>query len=218
MAEPESFRGRILRESADLMELTRGHPFLVRTADGTIAEEAFRRFTGQNYLRLREFERFLALLSARAPDAIRDRFRVAMFKNHMEIEQYEELAAKLDIHRPRTAMNFECHAAACLLHATATMRPFEEAIAVCYGTDLALYEGWSHVRASMVIPNRWQEFIEIWSGAGLAQWVESLGSIFDELAATDPIPMVLDGMAEGFRTALRYRIRFWDMALSKTDW
>ena len=54
-----SFRDSMLRESADLIDTIPNLPFLAQTADGTIADEHFRRFTEQNYLRLREFERFL---------------------------------------------------------------------------------------------------------------------------------------------------------------
>jgi thiaminase (transcriptional activator TenA) len=213
----DSFCGLLQQDFADLLVQIRSHPFIAQTANGTLPDERFRRFTGQNYLRLREFERFLALLSSQAPEEVRDRFRRAMLKNHIDIEAYEELAARLEINLAQMRMSFWCHAAVCNLHAAATMRSFEEAITACYATDFALYEGWSHTKMVLAPSNKWRDFVDLWAGEGIRQWVESLGAMVDSIA-TAAVPSRLEQMKNSYRTALYYRLRFWDMALEDTDW
>jgi len=213
----ESYRESMVSGSADLIAQIRRHPFILQTMDGSIADGHFRRFATQNYLRLREFERFLALLSARAPESVRDKFCRAMIKNHEDIEWCEELAARLDINLARTPMTFACHAGACQMLATVCMRSFEEALTVCYGTDFALHEGWTHALPNLRTPNRWQEFIDLWGGESIARWVESLGEMIDTLAVECP-PKRLQRMTDSFRASLYYRLRFWDMAFQEADW
>lgn len=107
---------------ADLISTIPSLPFLTQSVDGTISDEHFRRFTEQNYLRLREFERFLAVLSSRAPEKIRRDLSRSILTLHSEIENYEELAARFDMDLSRLRMTFACHAITSFLHATASMR------------------------------------------------------------------------------------------------
>ena len=212
-----SFCESIIQEASGLIDQIRSHPFIVQTASNTIPGTVFRRFATQNYLRLREFERFLAALSSRAPEAVRDQLSAAMLKNHNDIELYEELAAKLDVNLAKAQMTYDCHAYVCFLHAVANMRSFEEAICALYGTEYALHAGWTPVKTSQTQKSPWQEFIDLWGGEGIAEWVRSLGSIIDTLApqATQECRAQ---MAESFRTALQYRLRFWSMSFQSTDW
>jgi thiaminase len=140
-----------------------------------------------------------------------------MLQNHTDIELYEELAAKLDVNLAKARMTYACHASVCFLHATANMRSFEEAIAALYGIEFALHAGWTPAKAAQSIPSPWQEFVDLWGGEGIAQWVRSLGSIIDSLAI-ESTERTRELMIESFRTALHHRLRFWDMAFEEADW
>ncbi len=211
------FRESMIQEASDLITQVRSHPFLLKTADGSIPDPVFRRFATQNYLRIREFERFLAALSARAPEGVRDRLGKALLQNHADIELYEELSAKLDVNLAKAQMTYACHAYICFLHANANMRSFEEAISGLYGTDYALHEGWMPIKAAQTSKNPWHEFIDLWGGEGIARWVQSLAAIIDAIDL-ECTPKSRTAMAESFRIALLHRLRFWDMAFQDADW
>lgn len=212
-----SLRESMLHGSTDLIERVRAHPFLTGIIEGTMPDSTFKRFTIQNYLRLREFECSLATLAAHAPEGVRDRLRHAMWQLHGDIELYEELAAKLDVNLGLARMTFACHSYVCFLHGTASMRSFEEAIAAFYGNEYALHDGWTHVKARLRAPSPWQDFIDLWSGEGIGQWVESLAGILDSIAP-ETSKECRQQMIETFRMVLEHRLQFWDMAFEEADW
>jgi len=212
----ESARKLIIEHSADLIDKMVSHPFVIETANGTISEDRFRRWLVQDYLWVKEYEQFLAILAGRAPREIRRPFFEALMNVHGEIELFEEIAARVgaDLLRPR--MTLACNAYASFLHATVGMKSFAEALAACFGAEYAYLSAWSAVKKSQEAPSRWQEFIDIWSSESHADWVNSLGRMIDTLpdSANDG---VLGRMQETFRLAIQYEMHFWNMAYQGTE-
>lgn len=202
--------------SADLIQKMLVHPFVVEIADGTLSDERFMRWLAQDYLWIRDFEQFLAILGARAPLEVRRPFFEALINLHGEIELFEEIAARNDVDIRGARMCFACNAYANFLHATVGMKSFAEALSACYGSEYAYLAAWGRVKATQKGPSRWQEFIDLWSSDLFAVWVESLGKMIDAISESSPT-VPLDRMQDAFRMAIRYEIRFWDMAYDGTD-
>ena len=213
----EAFRDSLLRSSADLIEKARKHPFVTQTAAGTIPDERFRRWVAQDYLWIREFERFLAMLAARAPREIRRPFFEDVLNIHGEIELLEEMSARMGIDLLQARMTFICHAYTEFLLATGALRSFELCLAVCYAAAFIYLDGWSYAKKTQAKSGKWHEFIDFWSGEGFRHWVDAIARAVDAVAEKST-PAVLEQMKEMFQVTVRYELRFWDMAFEDTDW
>jgi thiaminase/transcriptional activator TenA len=212
----DSFRKSILESSSDLIDGLLSHPFVVETANGTISDERFRRWLVQDYLWIKEFERFLAVLGARAPQEIRRPLFEALMNLHGEIEIFEEMAARIDVDLLQARMTLACNAYASFLQATVSMKTFAEALSACYGSEYSYLAAWSHVKREMNGPSPWQEFIDLWSSEAYAAWVDSLGKMIDAIPVSSP-PILLDRMKETFRLAIQYETHFWNMAYQGSE-
>lgn len=201
----------MLRESADLLEDSRNHPFLLQTADGTIPDASFLRWLEQDYLWVLEFERFLSVLAGRAPKQFRRRLAEAVVDFHSEVALFEELAAETGANLFDAPMTFSCHAYRCFLQAAAHVYPFEEAMALCYASEYAYMDAWTQVKLAQKGPGRWQAFIDRWSDPAYREWVAYIASVLDALGA-GAAAATQSRMIETFQTGLFYEIRFWDMA------
>lgn len=212
----DSVHKSIVGHSADLIDQMISHPFVKEIADGTISEERFRRWLVQDYLWVKEYEQFLAILAGRAPRDIRRPFFEALMNVHGEIELFEEIAARVGVDLLQSRMTLACNAYVCFLQATVGMRSFAEALAACFGSEYAYLSAWSRVKENQKGPSPWQEFIDIWSSESYADWVNSLARMIDALPDSKN-----DGihgrMRETFRLAIQYEMHFWNMAYQGTE-
>jgi len=202
----------LIKEDADLVDRARNHPFWVQIAAGTIPQERFLRWLSQNYLWVRNFERFLAALGARAPRTLSRPFCEAMLNLHGEIELFEELCAKARACLTESRMNLPCDAYANFLTATVQTRSFEEALVACYASNFVFQEGWKHVKQTQTSPSPWQEFVELWTHEGFTEWVNTLADFVDRSAESAP-PETRRSMSEKFQLAIQYSIRYWASVL-----
>jgi thiaminase len=212
----DSFHKSIVAHSADLIDQMIAHPFVIETANGTISEERFRRWLVQDYLWVKEYEQFLAILAGRAPREVRRPFFEALMNVHGEIELFEEIASRLGVDLLDARMTLACNAYMSFLQATVGMKTFAEALSACFGAEYAYLSAWGHVRKHQKVLSPWQEFIDIWSSESYADWVGSLGRMIDAVPETSPA-ILLDRMKETFRLAIQYEMHFWNMAYQGTE-
>ena len=212
----EPLRSSLIDGSSDLIEKLTVHPFLVETANGTISEERFGRWLVQDYLWVKEYERFLAVLAARAPQEVRRSFFEALQNAHGEIELFEEMASRIGVDLLTARMMLACNAYASFLHATVSLKTFAEALAACYGAEYSYLAAWSRVKRDQKSPSPWQGFIELWSSESYRDWVDSLGKMIDAVPASSHA-VLTDRMQETFRWAIQYELHFWDMAHEGTE-
>jgi len=207
-----SYHETLIKEHADLIDRSRGHPFMAGIAAGTIPDDQFLAWLSQNYLWTRNFERFLAKIGARSTKKLARPFCEAMLNLHGEIELFEELSAKTDAKLANGVMNYECHAYASFLAATVFTRPFEEALVACYASNYAFREAWLRVKETQTTKSPWQDFVDLWSQEGFTHWVSTLAGFVDK-CAEGASEKSLHGMSETFRMALIYGVHFWSSTI-----
>lgn len=76
---------------------------------------------------------------------------------------------------------------------------------------------WTRLKRDQSQPNRWQDFIDLWSGHAIGQWLAALAKMIDTIAEGCS-PEQLDLMRQSFRAAIHYRVRFWEMVFETSDW
>ncbi len=211
------FHETLLDQGADLLEKTRNHRFLADIGAGKVERQRFARWFIQNYLFVKELETFMALLGARAPRESRRTFWVALVNLGSDIEILEEMASKLDIDLSRGGMAYACHAYVSFLHATVSVRSYEEALAACYSGAVNYLEAWSFAGRCGEPGSPWQELVDLWTKGGLPPWVEALATLIDSTAPS-ACPTAIERMRTIFRITQHYALRYWDMAAGAPDW
>jgi thiaminase/transcriptional activator TenA len=198
------------------------HPFISELSDGTLPEEAFRRYLVQDSLFLDDYARALALAAARAPDT--DTLR--MFASHAseaidaEREMQERLLAELGVSggevvatpRSPTTLGYGAYLikSAILLDRHAALAAILPCYWIYWEVGLRLAERGS--------PDpRYQQWMETYTDPGFEQAVS--GCIAAANAALDEGS--LGEIEEAQRHALiaaRFEWMFWDAAYRAEAW
>ncbi|MFQ5876364.1 MAG: TenA family protein [Acidobacteriota bacterium] len=215
-----SFHHRLLRGAAPVWRAAIRHPFLLRTAAGTISRRAFARWMRQDYLYVRSLVPFLHMVAAGSPPGDRRAYAEAIVILHEEIDLFERMARARGIRlgagrrADEAAMEPACRAYVSFVMAVGRDRPHPEAVAVLYGLERIYLDSWRGVRRRLGRRRSpWRPFIERWSGPGYRAWVGWLGRAVDR-AARAASPATRARMVRLFLDTARHEVRFWDMALS----
>ena len=169
-------RSRLVAGSADLWEraATRAK-FLSAIADGTLPEDAFRRWLTQDYLFAKELTTFQALATAKMPRGPQTLSIRGLSALDQEMDWFETIAANrsLDLN---AALHPVCRRYADFLIAAAYSSPFEVLLAILYGVEVSYLVAWS----SLGPEGPYAEFIQRWSNDRFEAYVRSLLAVFDQ--------------------------------------
>ncbi|MFC9787885.1 hypothetical protein [Rhodococcus sp. NPDC127528] len=180
------------------------HPFVLATADGTLAAESFDRWLLEDHAFVVEFRRFLAGVLTLAPD---ERSRdvlaggIAALTPELGLFRDELDARGLDRDGYRPSLGCASYTSFMLasLH-----DGYEIASAVLYGVEKAYLDAWTTVRErAAAADSRYRSFIDNWSAPPFADYVADLGEL---LGAGEPTP----AQRAAFGRVAEFEVQFWD--------
>lgn len=194
-----------------------GHPFLLETRDGTLADETFAEWLRQDYLFVEAAVPFLGTLLSRAPREHRPGHAAAIRALEEELELFRERAGALGVELEEVEPDYVNHAYVQFLLATAERRSYPEGYTVLYAAEKAYHESWKVVREGLSEDSPWFPFVENWAGPDFAAYVASLEEGLDGLAR-EAGTGVRERMGRLFELTVRHEIAFWEMAYSGGGW
>jgi thiaminase len=209
------FSQAILEGSSDLLERIRKHPFPLGVSTGAIPDTVVQRWLTQNYILVRESERFLSILNARAPKEVRRPVFEAMTVMYGDMDVLEGALGRAGVDTSSRRMDFAVHAFVNYLFTAANTQTFGESLAAAYSWGYAFHEAWAAESLSFR-GSRWADVIELWRGEGMVQWLDSMRKAIDATPESAPTAL-LNRMIEAFRISTHYEIRLFDMGLNPRD-
>jgi len=191
-------RSRLAVGAADLWPAGTTARFLDAVGDGSLPEQAFRRWLVQDYLFVKGFTRFVALTAAQTPRPAQSTLIGGLAALDAELAWFEEHARdrdmELDVEPHPT-----CRRYVDFLVAAAYSRPVEVLLAIFYGVEVAYTVAWGKLEAE----GPYAEFIERWTSPEFATYVEELRRLADEHSHP--------GQQAAFNEVMRHEREFWRM-------
>ena len=197
----------LLHANDDLWPSLTAHPFVTAAADGTLPTEAFDRWIVADYAFVVAFRRFLGGLLTLAPhEAARDLLAASLgpLQDELDLFRHEATTRNLDLTTEPALV--EAGYASFLIASLADGWP--TALTVLYGAEKAYSDAWTAVRATAATDSPYWSFIDNWSSAAFAAWVDQIGVLVDELPASEHV-----GAHTAFRRVVRFEQAFWDSVL-----
>lgn len=181
-----------------------GHPFVLATADGTLPETAFDRWLLEDHAFVVEFRRFLAGVLVLAPDeSSRDVLAGGIAALTPELDLFRDELDRRGLDHRAHVPGAECVAYTSYLLAS-LHAGYDVAAAVLYGVEKAYLDAWTTVRRrAEATGSRYREFVDNWSAAPFAAYVEDLGTL---LGGGDPST----AQRIAFGRVVEFEERFWD--------
>ena len=193
------------------------HPFLQRTANGTLPPGRFETWLQQDYLFIRAEIGVIGSLLAQAPQALPRLVGQFIPALYGELALFETVAQERGITLEHLEPAPVCHAYSMFLLATAHTCSFVESFAVLYGVERAYYDSWTQVKAHQTRPSPYQRLIDQWSGESFAAAVHEVEQALDQLGERCG-EAERARMDELMRLTVRYEYVFWDLALNGGEW
>jgi thiaminase len=211
------YHEQLLHESKEIWTSILKHPFLLKTANGTIDTETFKTWIRQDYIFVRDAIPFMAVLLAKGPLDLRSHFIQIMVGLDKELELFRSNAQKHGVDLTNIKPSPTCQAYIQFLMNTAYNASFEEGFTVLYAAEKVYLDSWMVVKKGMKGSSPWQEFIDNWTSEGFQQYVDWLATTLDELVREQgETKLRLYGNI--FQQTARYEFLFWDMAAKKEVW
>ena len=205
-----TFHEILTKKNADLLDRARNHPFKSRIASGAFSDALLDEWIEQEYLLVKDYQQFLSSLAGRAPGKIQKSVFESVINFHGEIELFEQFATRKGVDLSRGKTNLARHSVGDFLLATVRFRSFPEAIAACYGTNLAHTEALSTMTRLHPSPGPWwDDFIDVRNQDSFVQFVDSLSNLADSVAE-ESSDETRGWMMESFRMAIQYMLAYWD--------
>ncbi len=186
------------------------HPFLEKTANGTIEQQAFHRWLVQDFHYARELLRVMGILLARVPHEmvwlLVDGFTA--MKSELGLFEREARARGVDL---KVDMAPTCLDYISFLQATTARADLVEAWAAFYAQEQAYLDCWRRVKSDQKGASPYQSFIDNWTSDGFAGYVAALAAALDRLAqgiATTQRAHV----ERTLRRVVDYEHRFWSLS------
>lgn len=159
------------------------HPFVLATADGTLAEVTFESWLVEDYAFVVAFHRFLAGAVTIAPDPrARDVLRGGLAALTGELTLFRDELA-------RRGLDPEAHVPSltCVGYTSWMLGSLADgwgvALAVLHAVERAYLDAWTAVRGRAV-GQRYAEFVHNWSSPEFAAWVAQLAGLLGDGAPT----------------------------------
>ena len=150
-------------------EATRS-PFLNALAAGSLPADAFRRWLAQDYLFAKDLMAFQAILLAKAPRDCHQPLIGGLAALDKELGWFESHAARLQVDLD-IAPHPTCRRYTDFLIRCAYTQPYPVLLAMLFGVEASYLAAWS----ALAPTGPYAEFIERWSSADFAAYVEALG-------------------------------------------
>ena len=213
----QKFHEQMLNQSKQIWSAILAHPFLKKTAEGTITDETFKIWMQQDYIFIREAIPFMAVLLAKGPISLRSNFIQIMAGLEQELELFRKNAQKQGVILENIQPSPTCHAYIQFLMNTAYNLSFEEGFTVLYTAEKVYLDSWMAVKTQLKGNSPWQSFIDNWTSEGFQQYVDWLAITLDDLIAGQP-ESNLSTYADLFKMTARYEYLFWEMAEKQEKW
>ena len=211
------FHEQLLHQHQHLWNAMLNHPFLKKTAEGTIEDKTFKTWMRQDYIFVREAIPFMAVLLAKAPVEMRSMFVQIITGLEKELELFHKNAEAHGINLDNIEAAPTCHAYIQFLMNVAYNNSFEEGFTVLYTAEKAYMDSWMAVKENLKGDSPWREFINNWTSEAFQQYVDWLAATLDEMAQGEP-EQDLAKMEQLFKLTTRYEYNFWEMANKEEDW
>jgi len=212
------FRERAIDTHAGLLDRSRNHPLFGQIAAGAMSEQTLFHWLSQEYVYWsHDFQLFISQMIARGPHASGRALLNSQMSMHIQIELFEEILQGRGIDLSQLKPCYPTHAFGSYLLSVAAVQTFEEALAACYGCNLAYMEAWAAAGRALVGTVPWQDLIEQRTGPHVREWIERIAGLLDNAAEKAPAS-ILPQMSESFGLSIEYQLAYWDGILAGTDW
>ncbi len=200
--------------SEDIIGRIFHHPFCKKLANGTLPENVFRHYLGQDLLYIEQDARAFSLTAEKAKDEKHKKFFLSMANDGVEIERvlHRELLPKFNI-TPPDNMSPVCQNYTRFLLDAANNHPFEIAISALLPCFWVYHENGMRIRGKLLQPNPYQIWIETYSGQEYVEYVKRFVDIVDQILHHSQPPLQ-NKMFEAFRTSTNFELKFFEEALS----
>jgi thiaminase/transcriptional activator TenA len=217
----ESFSESLREEAAPIWDAIFAHPFLCELAGGTLPEENFRFYVGQDYRYLEAFGRAVALALGRAPDSESLRLLAARVLTpierplHARLFELTGLTAAVVEAAPIAPAN---RAYIDHLLATAGLRGLGETAAALLPCPWTYDEIGKRLAQAGEVPHPlYREWAGFYTAGFLQESVRAWRELVDR-SASEAGPAQRAAMREAFLLSSRYEFRFWQMAYTLESW
>ncbi len=184
--------------SGDLWQQATRAKFLSAIGDGTLPEEAFRRWLAQDYLFAKGLTSFQAIVTAKAPREPQRLLIAGLSALDEEMDWFESSAADRGVDLGVGAHPI-CRRYVDFLIASAYSQPFEVSLAILYGVEVSYVVAWS--RLQMTGP--YAEVVKRWSSDQFVKYVQGLRALSIQFQHPD--------QQNHFNDVLRHERDFWHM-------
>ncbi len=212
-----SFSEQLVQDVGPLWEMTITHPFLRKTADGTIPDDDFKNWMAQDYLYAEGAVPFVSILLAKAPISLRQGLSDGIQALNQELDMFRRQAAEHGVLIEGVQPTPTCHSYVQFLLANAYSQSFLEGFTVLYAEEKAYLESWKWVKSHQKEESPWQSFIDNWTSPGFEVYVDWIATSLDDLAQACNRAQQAH-LAHLFRLTIRYEYLFWEMALNGERW
>jgi len=202
-----------LREAAEpVYQQIISHPFNLELAEGTLEEEKFRFYLSQDVVYIGEYSRTLAAIAAKAPDHSQLMEFISFAKEGLDIERalHDEYMQLFKVEKAQDiALSTEAYSN--FLLATAAWKSFPEAISALLPCFWLYNEVALHIHQMAQRENKYQQWIDTYSGAEFDQTTGRLKQITRELAHNSNRE-TRSKMKNLFLRSAKYEWFFWESA------
>ena len=200
--------------SEDIIRRIFGHPFCNELTEGTLPENVFRHYLGQDILYIEQDARAFSLTAEKAPNGEHEKFLQDMATDGVEIERvlHRELLPKFNVNRPDKRSPV-CRDYTSFLIDQATNHCFETAISALLPCFWVYHENGMRIREKLLQPNPYQMWIDTYAGQKYRDYVRKFVHIIDHILCKSS-PFVRQKMLEAFRTSTSFELAFFNESSS----
>ena len=221
-ASGDTFSEELWAANEDIYRAILRHPFLRGLQDGSLDPDIFAFYIVQDARYLEAFATALRATAAKAPRAEWARLLTADAEDSLQQERrlHDQVFAEHGI-APDAAAAMEstpdAFAYTSYLIATASSRPFEEAVTALLPCYWIYWEVGKALQAQGSPNARYQSWIDTYVSEGYAVSVQAIIDIVDEVARTAS-PAQRARMQSHFRRSSQYEWMFWDSSYRRPMW
>ena len=213
-----SFSQELKSQNAKLWQVIQDMPFNAELANGSLPQEKFQFYIGQDSLYLEAYSKALSLASAKAPstDAMLEFAQGAQVAIEVERALHEGFFKQFGVTPPAEASP-TCTAYTNFLLSTAASQGYAELIAAILPCFWVYWDVGCHIAKSASPDNPYQAWIDTYADDGFGQATDRVIALVDA-AAVEAGPETKARMAHAFHRCTQYEWMFWDSAYRLEAW
>lgn len=218
MTAKQAFTKELWSAAADRYESILEHPFIQELQDGSLSEEVFSFYIGQDALYLKEFGKALSLLGARS-ESSQDLLEFARFaEGGIVVEQqlHKDFIERLGVDVPPEPSP-TCRNYTSFLLSTCALKDRAEGMAAVLPCFWIYREVGKHVHERASDANPYQDWIDTYVSEEFDEIVEKALRIANDWGA-EASPELRERMKHAFVQGTRFEWMFWDSAYRLEEW